>query len=80
MLSRIGSEVADARPGAEQTDATQSHAASKQLALAIIEAKRNALLDARDDGSFAAEPLNSALVSLDAEQISIELKSAPPEL
>ncbi|MEO7374735.1 MAG: sodium:proton antiporter [Terrimesophilobacter sp.] len=80
LLSRIGNEVADTVPGAEETDATQSHAASKRLALAIIEAKRNALLDARDDGSFAAEPLNSALVTLDAEQISIELKSAPPEL
>ncbi len=54
-----------------------SFAALKQLTIQIIEAQRTALLDARDDGTFSAEILNSALDNLDADQISIELKGAP---
>lgn len=56
------------------------HAAWKKRTLNIIAAQRSALLDARDDGAYSAEVLNSALTNLDADQISIELKGAPPEL
>ncbi|GGF17536.1 cation:proton antiporter [Subtercola lobariae] len=52
----------------------------KQRALDIIEAQRSALLDASDDGIFSAEVLNRTLANLDADQISIELKGAPPEI
>ncbi|MGG7462954.1 cation:proton antiporter [Plantibacter sp. YIM 135347] len=50
---------------------------AKRLALAKINAKRNALLDARDDGAFSAPALTTALANLDADQISIELKGGP---
>ncbi|MFP7761753.1 cation:proton antiporter [Marisediminicola sp. LYQ134] len=42
-------------------------------ALARIRAQRSALLDARDDGTFDAEVLETALARLDAKQITIEL-------
>ena len=50
---------------------------SKRLTLAVISAQRQALLDARDDGSFSADALSAALAVLDADQISLELKGAP---
>ncbi|GAA3862589.1 sodium:proton antiporter [Leifsonia kafniensis] len=50
---------------------------SKPRALAVIELQRQALLDARDDGLYGAEALNSALAVLDADQISIELRGGP---
>lgn len=53
------------------------HNTRKKLALTVIKAQRAALLDARDDGIYAAETLSSALTNLDADQISIELKGAP---
>jgi NhaP-type Na+/H+ or K+/H+ antiporter len=52
---------------------------AKQQALALIAAKRTALLDARDDGTFNAETLEAVLVSLDAEQMSIESQGDPRE-
>ncbi|MHA6738654.1 hypothetical protein [Rhodococcus erythropolis] len=41
----------------------------------MIDAQRQALLDARDDGLFDARMLGSALAALDADQISLELKA-----
>lgn len=49
----------------------------KQARLDRIRAQRAALLDARDDGVFDAEVLESALVNLDADEISISLKGGP---
>ncbi len=43
----------------------------------IIEAQREALLTARDDGTFSAGPLSAALNALDAEQISMDLRTQP---
>lgn len=40
-----------------------------------LEAQREALLDARDDGAFSAGVLNAALAQLDAEQIGVELRA-----
>jgi NhaP-type Na+/H+ or K+/H+ antiporter len=73
--ARAGSDAAsteDAR--------LERHARVRSVALAVILAQRDALLDARDDGTFDAESLDSALATLDAAQISIELQGAPPEL
>ena len=53
--------------------------ASKRLGLAVIDAQRDALLDARDDGIFSSATLTSALDVLDADQISLELRGGPPE-
>jgi len=46
----------------------------KRAALAVLNAQRRALLDARDDGTFSADTLNTALAILDADQISLEMK------
>lgn len=49
----------------------------KKTRLDVIDAQRQALLDARDDGLFDARMLGSALAALDADQISLELKGGP---
>ncbi|WIB77442.1 cation:proton antiporter [Curtobacterium sp. MCPF17_002] len=49
----------------------------KTRRLAVLEAQRAAILDARDDGTFDAEVLESMLQNLDAEQIALELRGAP---
>lgn len=51
----------------------------KAARLARIRAQRNALLDARDDGTFSADVLAGALSNLDADEISIDLKGDPTE-
>ena len=43
-------------------------------AIAVIKAQRSALLDARDDGAIDAEALTAALLNLDAEQLTRELR------
>lgn len=51
----------------------------KKFALDRLHVQREALLDARDDGAFDADVLAAALTNLDADEISISLKGAPPE-
>lgn len=77
LLAEIENDVrnTEGRP-----DPVHEHAAFKKLALNVIAAQRTALLDARDDGTYTAEILNNALTNLDADQIGIELKGAPPDL
>ncbi|MCX7521417.1 sodium:proton antiporter [Microbacterium sp. STN6] len=58
-------------------DEARGEHGGKRRTLAVIQAQRRALLDARDDGEFSADMLNAALAVLDADQISIELKGAP---
>jgi len=49
----------------------------KARRLAVLEAQRSAILDARDDGTFDAEVLESMLQNIDAEQLALELRGAP---
>jgi CPA1 family monovalent cation:H+ antiporter len=49
----------------------------KQERLALIDARRRLLLDARDDGTFDAAALESALANLDAEQLNLEVQGDP---
>ncbi|MEZ5210569.1 cation:proton antiporter [Gordonia sp. (in: high G+C Gram-positive bacteria)] len=42
--------------------------------IAVLDAQRVALLDARDDGTFDADILEEALMNVDASQIAIELR------
>jgi NhaP-type Na+/H+ or K+/H+ antiporter len=49
----------------------------KARRLAVLAAQRSALLDARDDGTFDADVLESMLRNLDAEQIALELRGGP---
>ena len=46
----------------------------RRLRLEIIAAQREALLAVRDDGTFSSSVLTGALETLDADQISIELR------
>jgi CPA1 family monovalent cation:H+ antiporter len=57
----------------------EAFAAHKAARLARIRAQREALLDARDDGTFSADVLAGALSNLDADEISIDLKGDPSE-
>ena len=52
---------------------------TKRLTLTMLDAQRQALLDARDDGAFTTDALNAALAVIDADQISLELKGAPTD-
>lgn len=83
-VTTSAAQQADASPSDAAATAVaipaDDHVAWKKRTLDIIAAQRTALLDARDDGAYSAEVLNSALTNLDADQISIELKGAPPEL
>ncbi|OIH95511.1 sodium:proton antiporter [Curtobacterium sp. MCBA15_001] len=45
--------------------------------LQVLDAQRSVLLDARDEGTFDAEVLESVLGNLDAEQIALELRGGP---
>ena len=49
----------------------------KTRRLQVLDAQRSALLDARDDGVFDADVLESVLGNLDAEQIALELRGGP---
>ncbi|MFZ7089292.1 cation:proton antiporter [Curtobacterium sp. RRHDQ10] len=79
-LMRTGVEsVGDApeRPEGEPTPLQLE--AGKAHMLAVIGAQRAVLLDARDEGTFDAEVLESALANLDASQIALEMRGAPAD-
>jgi CPA1 family monovalent cation:H+ antiporter len=50
---------------------------TKKHRLAVLEAQRSALLDARDNGTFDADVLASILANLDASQIDLEMRGRP---
>ncbi|WP_431246806.1 cation:proton antiporter [Leifsonia xyli] len=76
MLYEAGASV----PLPATTDRTpEAFAAHKAARLARIRAQREALLDARDDGTFSADVLVGALSNLDADEISIDLEGNPAE-
>jgi len=50
---------------------------SKQHSLALVRARREAVLDARGDGEYGEEALTGALASLDAEEISLMSQGDP---
>lgn len=52
-------------------------ASRRQVRLAQLHAQRDALLDARDEGSFDAEALSHALDVVDADEISLTLRGGP---
>jgi monovalent cation/hydrogen antiporter len=62
------------RQVAAEVEHGQAEGHDGSLRLAIIEAQRNALLAARRDGAYSGSVLTGALETLDAEQISIELR------
>ncbi|GAB3386867.1 sodium:proton antiporter [Humibacter soli] len=60
------------RPDGEPTLANFEE--QRKYRLAVLEAQRSELLDARDNGIFDADVLESLLANLDASQIAIELR------
>ena len=54
----------------------ESFLAEKNYRLALIEAQRTALLDARDNGTFDADVLAGELANLDAAQIALEMRGS----
>ena len=50
--------------------------AAKRARLAVLDAQRDALLTARDDGAFSSAVLTSVLAVLDADQLAVEMKGA----
>jgi monovalent cation/hydrogen antiporter len=88
-LMQLLRETADAIPAPSNVSDLQDYqsqdaatvrtklASAKEHRLAILTAQRNALLDARDDGTFDADVLAYVLANLDAEQIALEMRGGP---
>ncbi|MBD8058218.1 cation:proton antiporter [Cellulomonas sp. JH27-2] len=72
-LLREASEQIPEPPGVHD-QSRAGFAASRSHRLAVLGAQRTALLDARDNGTFDADVLESALANLDASEIAIELR------
>ncbi|MCD2194922.1 cation:proton antiporter [Actinomycetospora endophytica] len=68
--------AADTVP-APPDDPEREQGGGKAYGLAVYEAQRTALLDARDDGLFSAAALASALDAVDVAQIGLEMRSGP---
>lgn len=64
----------DGGPGRVDGDPGTDRELHRALRLEIIREQREALLTARDDGTFSASVLTGVLETLDADQISIELR------
>lgn len=59
----------------ERTASLESFSTEMRYRLAVIAAQRSALLDARDNGTFDADVLADELANLDAEQITLQMRS-----
>ncbi|SMH28823.1 sodium/proton antiporter, CPA1 family [Rathayibacter oskolensis] len=73
-LLKTSAEAIEEPPPATEERGTAAFEAARRHRLAVIAAQRSALLDARDDGTFDADVLESVLAALDASQIDIELR------
>ncbi|WP_426623213.1 cation:proton antiporter [Leifsonia sp. McL0607] len=79
-LMELLREAGEAAPLPETRERTpEAFGQHKAARLLRIRAQRDALLDARDDGTFSADVLAGALSNLDADEISIDLKGDPTE-
>ncbi|MEU8896181.1 sodium:proton antiporter [Nocardia sp. NPDC048505] len=73
-MLRTAAETVPEPPHPDGEPTQQTFTDAKRHRLAVIDAQRSALLDARDDGTFDADVLDNALANLDAAQIAIELR------
>jgi hypothetical protein len=73
LLARAAEAVPEPAddPEREQRDGGKAHG------LAVYEAQRTALLDARDDGLYSAAALTAALDAVDVAQIGLEMRGGP---
>ncbi len=73
LLKTSAQTVPDApRPSGDPTP--EGFSVAKRHRLDVIAAQRSALLDARDNGTFDADVLATALANLDASQIALEMR------
>ncbi|GIF46289.1 sodium/proton antiporter (CPA1 family) [Asanoa ferruginea] len=72
LLKTSAESVPDAYAGRDPTP--EGFEAAKRTRLAVLAAQRSALLDARDNGTFDADVLETALANLDASEITIEMR------
>ena len=79
LMRTSGSSVEAPSPTEEGERGFAQFLAARTYRLGIIEAQRAALLDARDNGTFDADVLESALANLDAAQIALELRATGDE-
>ena len=73
-LMRESAKTIPEPPRPDGPPTQEQFAIARENRLAILAAQRNALLDARDNGTFDADLLANALENLDAAQIAIELR------
>ncbi|WKK72205.1 hypothetical protein Q0F99_04165 [Rathayibacter oskolensis] len=71
---KTSAEAVDAPPPVPEERGAEAFESAGRHRLAVIDAQRSALLDARDDGTFDADVLESVLAALDSSQIDIELR------
>jgi NhaP-type Na+/H+ or K+/H+ antiporter len=76
-LLKTSTETVQEPPRPEGDPTPEGFVSAKKHRLAVIDAQRSALLDARDNGTFDADVLASALANLDASQIAIEMRGGP---
>jgi len=74
QLMRSSGETVAEPPHPEGDPTPELFDVAKRHRLAVIAAQRDALLDARDNGTFDADVLANALANLDATQIAIEMR------
>lgn len=73
-MLRAASEPIPAPVRDENAPRMQQFEVERTYRMAVLNAQREALLDARDDGTFDADVLENALANLDASQIAMELR------
>ncbi|GAA4832523.1 sodium:proton antiporter [Actinomycetospora corticicola] len=78
LMRHAGDDLPEPVP-AEGESRTATVQAQVRWRIAVLEAQRAALLDARDHGTFDADALEEALANLDASQIAIELRVRPAD-
>lgn len=74
MLREVAQEVPRGPEPPEEADRRAVFEAERAHRIAVLEAQRGALLDARDNGTYDAEVLQDLLADLDASQIAIEMR------
>ncbi|MEJ2866704.1 cation:proton antiporter [Actinomycetospora sp. OC33-EN08] len=74
LMRHAGDDLPEPTPveGESRADAVR---AQGRWRIAVLEAQREALLDARDHGTFDADVLEDALANLDASQVAIEMRA-----
>ena len=77
LLALVADAAATVAVPAGSDDPREGMAAAKRHRLAVLDAQRDALLTARDDGAFSSAALTAVLAVLDADQLAVEMRGAP---